>query len=179
MCYLTGLDQQKVYLKELESGQYITIDSTVILEGKFFFSGKIAEPEIFIISIEQKQLQLMIGNENVVIKGDWNLFPKVSISGSEINKEWVVYNNTILIPARTSLIKLFGEMKTANENNDTLLINILHKENDSIYLSQLQETKNYILQHNNTYLALSLLDYYWKSFKTQDKVSLFKSLNKG
>lgn len=73
-----------VYLQEYKNRQYADIDSSEIADGKFFFSGSVSYPEVYIVRSAQKArwAQIFLDNHpiTVTLNNDWEI---ETVEGSE------------------------------------------------------------------------------------------------
>lgn len=123
-----------VYLQEYKNRTFTTVDSTEISDGKFTFTGSLAQPMLYAVRSVQKaqRAQLFLDNNpiNVILNSDWEI---ISVEGSE---NTVLFNE--LLPQ-----SLQGVLKT-----DTLMLNNLSSPvalyflNRSIYNYDYPELKS-------------------------------------
>lgn len=179
---ITGFkDSTKVFLKNLNTDKII--DSTTLLSNKFSFSGKFdsQSPEILWMYISEKNnfyySNLLIGNENIKIKGDIKDFPfDLKISGSKPQKEADILTNlTKELDKKRSLLvddylSLSEEDRKLKGKDIWKKINKIDAKNDSI-------TKTYLLSNLNTYNGLITLGYN-KGILPKDTIKkLFQNVN--
>jgi hypothetical protein len=143
---LTGFpDSTKFYLQNLSTQE--TFDSTLIIKNKLVFRGKLQNvPEqIWLNSIVDNQFiyaNLLIGNENVNIKGDIKDFPwDVKISGSRIQDDYTYCLDLTKAfnKKRDSLVKSFlklpPEMQEVKGKEIWARIYVLDSTTNSINIS--------------------------------------------
>lgn len=179
---ITGFkDSTKVFLKNLNTDKII--DSTTIISNKFSFSGKFdsKSPEMLWVYISEKDnfyySNLLIGNENIKIKGDIKDFPfDLKISGSKSQKEADILTNLTkkLDNERSSLVdnylSLSKEDRKLKGKEIWKKIHKIDAKNDSI-------TKNYLLSNLNTYNGLVTLGYNKEILPKDTIQKLFKDVS--
>jgi thiol-disulfide isomerase/thioredoxin len=160
---VTGFkDSTMLYLQNPQLQK--NIDSTLIIDGKFQFNGKVDEPLRFFITTEYKENEeykytsFFVENKKIEIKGDYKNFLYCKVSGSEsqdtenklIDK---IKSNDI---KRDSLTNLFFKNKASlseNEQKDIWNeISILDSLIDIEYLA-------FIKENLNSYPALEKLNW--------------------
>jgi peroxiredoxin len=179
--YLTGFpDSTKFYLQNLSTQE--TFDSTLIIKNKLAFRGKLQNvPEqIWLNSRVDNQFiyaNLLIGNENVNIKGDIKDFPwDVKISGSRTQDD---YNYRLNLTKafyikRDSLVKSYLKLSPdiQEEKGKEIWdkIKILDDTTHSIIIS-------YVKSHLNTYPGIIDLGYLTKSFTKDTLKAIYGRLS--
>jgi peroxiredoxin len=179
--YLTGFpDSTKIYLQNLSTQE--TFDSALIIKNKFVFRGKLQNvPEqIWLNSRVDNQFiyaNLLIGNENVTIKGDIKDFPwDVKISGSRIQDDYNYRLNLTkaFIIKRDSLVKSFLKLspEIQEEKGKEIWdkVKILDDTTHSLIIS-------YVKSHLNTYPGIIDLGYLINSFTKDTLKAMFERLS--
>ena len=178
---LTGFpDSTKFYLQNLSTQE--TFDSTLIIKNKLVFRGKLQNvPEqIWLNSSVDNQFiyaNLLIGNENVNIKGDIKDFPwDVKISGSRIQDDYsyCLDLTKAFNKKRDSLVKSFlklpPEMQEVKGKEIWAKIYVLDSTTNSINIS-------YVKSHLNTYPGIIELGYLKKSFTKDTLKAMYERLS--
>lgn len=178
---LTGFpDSTMLYLQNLSTQD--NFDSALIIKNKFAFRGYLQnEPEQIWLNtiVDGKFLytNLLIGNENVSIKGDIKDFPlDVKISGSKTQEEYTYYQNltkTLQIE-RDSLVKTFLALSPETQE-------IRGKEIwDKIKI--IDDTTHainvfYVKSHLNTFTGIIQLGYLKTSFTKDSLKAMYERLS--
>lgn len=71
----------RVYLQEYKDRKYANVDSTEITDGKFTFTGSVAEPKVYALSLAQQRAQVFLDNHpmQVDLSDGWEI---TSLKGS-------------------------------------------------------------------------------------------------
>ena len=62
---ISGLKQGTAYLKTLENGSLVEIDTAEIKDGEFVFTGNVKEPLLYLIFIEGKPITTQIATQYI------------------------------------------------------------------------------------------------------------------
>jgi len=160
---VTGFsDGTKFYLKNLATDA--VFDSTTVKKGTFKFEGTLASPpeQIWLnatVDTEFYYTNLLIGNDEITLKGDISDFPwNVSVSGSKVQEDFNYFQNITKkhIIKRDSLVQIF--LKLTPEKQQQLGRNIWREigKIDSIVKALRFE---YVKSHPATYTSIIELGY--------------------
>jgi len=179
---VTGFpDSTMIYLRNLSTDE--TFDSAMVVEGKFKLTGRLLdEPEeIWLnakVSNEFIYAYLLIGNENIQLKGNRNDFPwNVRIDGSKTQDD---YNRLRDLTKsfdikRDSLVRSFFKMSAQEQQEKAKDIwdNQIKSLDDTTKALLIQ----YVKSHVNTYPGIINLDYLKKSLPKDTVQALYNQLN--
>lgn len=126
---IRGADTGMVYLQKYDLDKWINVDSVELQSGKFAFKGQIGLPEMWHLSIPDKQVFLPVFVENATVEIE--IFPdsveKSIIKGSashDTYKQYLTLNEII----NKRMEEVYKEWKKARESNDSVTM----KRADSI-----------------------------------------------
>jgi peroxiredoxin len=118
---IVGVDSGMVFLQKFDVDQWVKIDSTLLYKGEFTFKGKTALPEMWYISMKEKQVFVPIFIENSRI--DMEIFAdsidKANITGSAAHDTYKKYqemNKTL----NARIEAVYKEWKMAKDMKDSL-----------------------------------------------------------
>ena len=94
---LTDANYRMAYLSQYKDGEMVKLDSSVITEGKFSFTGKMDLPEVRYINFNEgkEMIPLFVENSEITIDGSANLLDSVSVNGSATNTEYRAFMNEL------------------------------------------------------------------------------------
>jgi peroxiredoxin len=174
---------KKVFLeKQNEAMGTVPVDTAVVQDGKFKFEGKIAEPELHLISFEGVQPKSFVivenGEINIEIQKD-SVFNN-KITGTYNNEQLTEFNALGVKISRK--LKAFQtannvKMKTAVDTKDTATVNQLRATYQSIQKEMQTETENYIKNHPKSFVGLLLLESFFAA--PQPDIAKIEALYKG
>ncbi|MFC2152064.1 DUF4369 domain-containing protein [Bacteroidota bacterium] len=154
-----------------------SIDSSLIIEGKFKFEGKLEEPQRLFVTNkyvneeEYKYTSFFVENSLIKVKGEYNNFRYCNVTGSksqEIEKKLVkeIKENNII---RDSLIRYINKNRTSITDDEK---NVLWwKINKTDSLNDIQYLK-FIDENLNSYPALEKLQ--WRMSEiSKDSVRMY------
>ena len=161
------------------------LDSTVILNGKFFLKIILDEiPKGYYLTIKSDSsyyyCYLFIANENVKINGQKNNFPyDLSVTGSKNHLVRTILNDKtkVLDKERDNVVR-FLRADVPNENDS--IYKIEYKKN-SKRLKEIDKTtdsikKDFVIKYINTYYGLNELYYLRGKFEKETLQKMYSSL---
>jgi peroxiredoxin len=155
-----GADTGWILLKKREEGKWITKDSTELKEGKFTFTGTTEMPEMYYITVKEKEgyLPFFLENADITIKAFADSLDKSDVSGSsshDIYKGFLKKDDMF----NKKLEDLYTEYMTAKEANDSIKALSLEGGFDVIQNEQANAMKEFIKTNRTSvvsaYLAMS------------------------
>ncbi|UNZ00330.1 AhpC/TSA family protein [Zhouia spongiae] len=155
-------DGTKFYLRNLATDA--VFDSTIVENGSFKFEGYLSSPpeQIWLNTTVDKKFvytNLLIGNDNITVKGDISDFPwNVKIKGSKTQEDFnysqsLTKENNI---KRDSLVKSF--MKLPQDKQQEIGAEIWREIGKIDSITQVSRI-NYIKSHPDTYTSVIELGY--------------------
>jgi peroxiredoxin len=126
---ITGVDTGMIYLQKFDVDQWVKVDSSKLEKGVFSFKGKIVQPEMWHIAMEEKQIMLPVFIESAKINVQIfvDSIDKSIITGSsthDIYNQYLTLNETI----NNKMEVVYMEWKKAKETNDSATM----KRTDSV-----------------------------------------------
>lgn len=126
---VTGVDTGMIILQKYETDQWVKIDSTRIENGKFTFKGTTALPEMWYLTIKEKQVfvPLFVENSMIDVEVFADSIDKVNIKGSishDIYKRYQELNKSLDL----QIAEVYKEWKKAKEIKDSVMM----RQTDSI-----------------------------------------------
>ncbi len=149
-----GVDSIMVYMKKRDAGKWVTMDSANLDAGKFAFSGTIASPEMYYITINEKNVRLPFFIENsdieVTITIDSTLTTDIKGSATQdVYQEYI----TLTEPVDEEMSGIYKDYRKAREANDEVGL----ARADSLYeVAEAQKTtliKQFVKEHNASVVA--------------------------
>ncbi len=116
---VTDYSEGIAVLKRRVNSEFVTIDSTSIVNGKFEFSGKMGLPEMCYITISDTlpYMRLFLENSTIKVQAHVDSLRTPTITGSEMQDNLVAYN-TRLKPFEDSLRSNYRKYLQANREGD-------------------------------------------------------------
>ena len=119
----------KVFLKTQESGVLIVLDSTIIKNGTFEFTGNIGKPEVYGIFIDsiKEAIGLFMENTTITIIANIKDLSSSKITGSKTNDDYLDFikiSNQII----SEMNILFPEFQKARAENDVIKLEEINKK---------------------------------------------------
>ncbi len=176
---ITGYTDSMIFLKKRESGEWLTLDSAKVTDGKFQLKGKIEQPELSYLFNSKDQFisELFLENSDITVQINMDDMRNPKIQGSKAQDDLNAYKDEVKV-FNDKLEDLYKQYKEAQkEGNQELL-----KEIDSTYYAIEDEktafTKSYIGSNNKSvavpYILYRELSY---SLEVEELDSLFKLLD--
>lgn len=157
-----SIEGQTIYLKDMEQ---IPIDSAIIENSKFEFSGTILQPSVTYISVLNDWNEEYIRPfllENTILSVQIDEEGNISVSGSQPNNEFTFYRNQQKELGQASM-DYYNKVKAENPQQSQYLQDSVQRELTRFNTRKLTLDKKYILHNANTPLG----QYVWKNrYKT-------------
>lgn len=118
---IIGIDSGLVYLQKFNVSDWVKIDSAKLEKGAFTFKGKTDMPEMWFLTVKDKQvfLPVFVENSNISVEVYADSIDKTNISGSATHDLYLKYQKQ-----SDSLNKLmeavYRDYKEAKDQNDTI-----------------------------------------------------------
>lgn len=147
-------DSTKVYLKVQVSNNIVPIDTTLIINNTFQFSGNISKPEVYGLYIDsiKGSIGFFIENDSIFINVNKNELKNSKIKGSELNDKYLDFikkSNNIL--SKTNyLFPLFQKARTENHAEK---LNEINKKIEAIQAENTAFVLNFARENSNSYIA--------------------------
>ncbi|HVM89305.1 MAG TPA: TlpA disulfide reductase family protein [Puia sp.] len=148
---LKGLQEKsKVYL--LDANKLTdTIARSVVNAGSFKFSGKLAEPNLYLLDLDEgkKKYPLFIGNDNITMIGDINDLKSLQVSGSASNNDFADFQK--IFNPLMSKMNMLGQMANSQQyisRNDSLM-----KEYAVVTTAVQNEEDKFIAEKKSSYVS--------------------------
>ena len=138
---------KKIYL-ELNN---VIIDSTLSLQNKFTFNGKIDIPRFASIKIEKNQFGFILENSEITIYGDIDSLWKSKLTGSDLTNNWNDYEEKYTNPIRNKAIKNTILANELLSKGDSANANWLFDENGRLVKEGYDLNKAYISDNTNLF----------------------------
>lgn len=157
---IAGNDTGWVLLQKREDGKWITKDSIQLKEGKFSFTGNVDMPEMYYITLKDKDgfLPFFLENSEISLKVYADSLEKSEVKGSpsqDLYKTFLKQDEMFNI----KMEELYTDYMQAKQANDTVKAASMEGGFDAIQKEQTASMKKFILDNGKSavsaYLALS------------------------
>lgn len=153
-------DGTKAYLqKTSENAPPQTVDTLEIAQGKFEFSGKAEQPELYFITFDglRGSVPLILEEGNIDVKAYKDSLNASKVGGTTSNNDFAKF-----IEGTQSISKkingLREEFNTARQSNDTVAIKTIQETYTEIQEESKAYELNFIKENPNSYISLLILD---------------------
>lgn len=140
---IEGVPEGQAILQKIIDGKPTPIDTAVITEGKFSFTGSEEEPQIYLIFVDQNKTPIMFFGENkhiTITADDVNKLNDAIIEGSPITD--ILTKFTEEVPEQGRMKELNEEYQKARMTSDKEKMEALSTEGKEL----MQEQKAYFIQ---------------------------------
>ncbi len=159
-------DGLQVYLKKADANnQPITLDSTVIENGRFSFTGNQPQAEAHYIFIQGKRgnIALILENANIEVTAYQDSLQFSKISGTQHNKDYQDYVTTVR-SMNGKMMDISRKLSKARSENDSTQM-LLAREAMKGFQKELSDYRtNFVKERPNSYYSTILL---WQLFKSK------------
>ncbi|WP_430816651.1 redoxin domain-containing protein [Carboxylicivirga sp. RSCT41] len=141
---LEGATSERVILKRIEKGRPVDVDTTVMDNGVFQFTGSVDAPMLYIAVVDGKQQPAVffISNNKITITGNVDKLSEIEVEGSELTELLMKFNNEI--PGQERQAELQQEFQMAYMSQDADKQKMLQEEMQALLEDQRAYFKNFI-----------------------------------
>jgi peroxiredoxin len=153
---IAGADSVKFFLKKRVAGQYVNIDSAIVLKGGFVMkAGKVEYPEmISLVSADnRKGMSFFLENSEITITGHIDSLANAIVTGSKSQSDYEGVNK----PFNKKISELSNQYQVANRANDTARTSAILKEYDVLQKEMTQAIKDFIKSNPASYASPVML----------------------
>lgn len=138
-----GIDTGFVFLSHTENDT-IVIDTTYVKNGKFTFKGKVMEPSLFALTLEnnQQELSFFVENTNIIINGFKDSISKSEVKGSKSEEQYLKFQK-LTTPFEKQKAQLYPYYSIADKNKSFSQTDSLNKVWNSINQNEKKATAEY------------------------------------
>lgn len=150
---ITGLKDSVVYIS-IPVGDSAKTDTVPVKDGKFTWTGTIAEPQKIYIGTTTRYLELFMENTAVQINGNIDSISHLQITGSASQDAYKAYGNSIadISAQEDTLYSKYDEVK----GNDTAEA-ALEAKIEALRLQRRARSKAYIKAHPESVVSVDLV----------------------
>jgi len=155
---LEGSSEELIYLQKRGDGEFIKIDSALVTEGMFTFTGVVEIPEMYYLSIEGKRgsAAIWIENSEITLTAHADTLYQAEITGSAVQDEYTAFQDELSEIYEQSR-ELYQKYREAKQNGEEESMKKLEEMMDSISDSADQFQKDWIKKNPSSYIAPSAL----------------------
>ncbi len=141
---ITGAEDGTIYLKSIENGTPVVIDSANITNENFIFSGKVENSLLYLAFYNETPvpIALFIENEDITIKASIDSLDKAEITGSPETDIFLKFNKEMPYIKRS--IELRQEYMQAQMAGETAKLEKLTNEMETIIEAQKNYFTNFV-----------------------------------
>jgi len=155
---LTGKDSVQLFLMKRDAGTWVSLDSAMVSDGSFAFSGLIDSPEMYYLSDASREIFIPVFVEQSPMTIDITIdsLMKSEIKGSKTHDVYVEFTN-LTEPLNKEMNEIYAQYKKASEAGDEAGMSAA----DSMYEAAEAKKKELILEfaknHPGTVVAPYLI----------------------
>ncbi|NTW23071.1 MAG: AhpC/TSA family protein [Lentimicrobium sp.] len=142
-----------VYLQQSKDGQFETLDSVVVKNGRFTFKGTLESPDMYYIGIDESRF-VGFFNEAADINIAFHIDSVMSpvVTGSESDKVYRVYLKK-QDQQRSEEISVYSAYNEASRINDTTKMKEIEASLDALDAKQKEEIMAFISENASSFVA--------------------------
>lgn len=158
---LTNADENTmIYLKKMVDNRPVTVDSATFTEEMAVLTDSIGDPQmLYMLKVKgmRGSMQFFPENQDVTVTGDLQNPKEVVIMGAEAQNQFNAYNegdNAIL----NQINDLYEKMDVAYSENDSIMMEQLSAQGDSIMQVRKDYQENFIKENGGSFVAHYILN---------------------
>lgn len=155
----------------------IYIDSAIVKNGKFTFSGKVNEPDYYSLLYKNGWKPFILDNSILTFTGDANepLYKSTIFGSREIQWDEDLRNS------KKELVALMNNSAdssmAADSRGDTVLAKQYAESNQALAKKMYEKDIHFITTHPSAFISLSILNDEYRNFGFKDSKTLFDDLS--
>ncbi len=155
---IRGVDSGMVFLQKFDVDQWVKIDSVMLSKGEFTFKGKTTLPEMWYISMKEKQVfvPIFIENSKISVEVYADSVDKASITGSATHDTYKKYQE-MNKSLNARIEEVYKEWKKAKENNDSVAMAKTDSVSNELDRQMKQNLIDFVKANNNSVVASYLV----------------------
>ena len=148
-----GEKVDKIYLQKSKDGSLEVLDSAMVENGVFKFTGNITTPDLYYIGLDENRF-ISFFNEPAKIQVDFHTdsLANPHVTGSKSDKEYRDYM-TMVEKQRSVQVGLYTAYNEASRNADSTKMQELEKEFEASDSTQKVEIMSFIKANSNSFVA--------------------------
>ncbi|MDY0102234.1 MAG: TlpA disulfide reductase family protein [Lentimicrobium sp.] len=148
-----GEQVKQVYLQKSKDGSFEILDTAMVENGKFTFTGTIADPDLYYIGLDESRFVSFFNEPaKITITFHTDSLNNPEVTGSESDVQYRDYLS-LVEKQRSVQIGLYTEYNEANRLADSAKIKALEAQFEANDVAQKQEIIDYIKTNNASYVA--------------------------
>ena len=149
-----GYPEGIAVLKQRINSEFVTLDSTTLIDGKFEFKGKLGLPEMCYITISDTlpYMRIFLENSAITIQAHVDSLRTPTISGSVIQDNLAAYNERIK-PFEDSLRSNYRKYLKANKEGEQEKAKAFEQKFDEISADQKRVSLQVISENSDNVLG--------------------------
>ncbi len=176
---ITGAEDGMVYLKSLENGKPVTVDSAKITNESFKFSGKVEQPLFYLAYYNKNRMPIVffIENENITIEANIDSLDKADITGSPETDLFLSFNKDM--PFMDRSMKMREEYMQAQMAGDTAKLETLTNEMETIMDAQQKYFTEFVKTNTSSVVGAFLASQMAQSLSLEELKELVSGYEAG
>jgi peroxiredoxin len=140
---VAGFESGMIYLQKRETGQFITLDSTQVEDGRFFFKGMIDFPRFTYLKLEgfQNYISFFLEPGEIELKADTENMGSPEVSGSQSHSVYQLFMDDNKHFDKI-LSDLYSEYLEAQKEDNQVLMDEINQQYEKIE----QDRKEYLIR---------------------------------
>jgi peroxiredoxin len=154
------------------------LDSAVVHNGDFVFTGSVAEPVQAMIFTKNYQLRfdLFIENTKITVKGNIDAQDKLVVTGSPVVMEFDALNRAVL-DNRQAAYGIYQKLDSVRKLNDTVSVARFQAAFDKQYKNEQVIKTEFIRTHPKSYISSKELLLYINGANLEEGTKLYNALD--
>ncbi|MCX2719671.1 TlpA disulfide reductase family protein [Lentiprolixibacter aurantiacus] len=145
--------------KRSEEGRFFTLDTTIVVDGKYSFSGQQVDPEIYYIffDVTRGNIPVIIENGTIEVTAQKDSLQYFKLKGTlqnELFQDFLDGSRTMSYRARA----MNADMRKASADMDTVQMNSLRQEYTELQEEAKNFELNYIKENPNAYISALIVE---------------------
>lgn len=154
---IKGLKASYIYF-QWDKADSSHLDSSVVTNGQFTFTGRVAHPEMAAIYLKNSEsnIQFFLENKNLTITGAADSMDNATVTGSHSQDEYMAFQASV----KSKYDKennLYQQYDSAQKNNNTSLAANLQNQISALDSQINEQTKTFITAHPKSFVSVFLL----------------------
>ena len=164
---IAGGDSVTFFLKKRVAGQYVNLDSAMVLRGEITMKGgKVEYPEMvsLVTADNRKGMQFFLENSEITITGHMDSLYNAVVTGSKTQSEYEALNK----PFNAKMMDLSKQYQVARKDNDTAKTSAIEKQYGALEKEMTQAQKDFIRNNPSSFASPMILRSIWYDMTAEE-----------
>jgi peroxiredoxin len=175
---ISNAEGKPIVIQKQVGREFVIIDSTTIMNDTFTLAGNVEYPDMYFLEVigVTRKLNIFLENTEINLIGDAQNFEEISMTGSETEDEYLIYQKMIK-PFEEQITVIYQEYPAAQQAGDQAKVDALFDEYMIIEENIIKVGKEFIVSYPASYVSPGVLNHLSASLEAAELEELLNTLD--